>query len=678
MSIELRPAVLIAFLALLGLPTAPPLGAAAVPIWSDVAPGELVAAGQRDIIPARYRTVALDRAALDAVLLQAPLEGSANALVVDVTLELPLPEGGFGRFRVVESPIMAPELARKFPEIQTFLGQGLDDPTSVTRFDRTPNGFHAMVLSTSGTVYIDPYSRGDREHYIVYDTRDAVNPSASDFRCEVHADASANRLVELTTGAPNLPNGTTLKTYRLAVAATGEYTAFHGGTVPTAMAEIVTAMNRVNGIYERDLAIRMELIANNDLVVYTDGGTDPYTNNSGGTMLGQNTTNLNTVIGSANYDIGHVFSTGGGGVATLNGPCGANKARGVTGLSSPIGDPFYVDYVAHEMGHQWGGNHSFNGNSGFCSGSINPATAYEPGSGTTIMGYAGICDPQNVQQNSDDYFHAINYQEIVNFVTAGNGNSCDVPTATGNTPPVPEAGLAYTIPINTPFELCGTATDVDSDTLSYSWEEFDLGAAGDPNSPVGSAPIFRSFEPTVSRCRTFPRRSDLLNNTQTLGEILPSYARTMNFRMTVRDNQAGGGGADYDSTSVVVSAAGGPFLVTAPNTAVSWTAGSNQNVTWNVAGTDVAPIACVAVDIALSLDGGQTFVITLATGTPNDGSASVVVPNAGTTQARVRVRCAGNIFFDVSNTNFTVVGDPPIFIDSFESGDTSAWTATVP
>ncbi len=630
-----------------------------------------------------YRAFRLDWGPLEGVLARAPEEGRTAADGGDVVLRLPLPDGRFESFSIENSPIMEEGLARKFPQLRTFRGLGLDDPSALVRFDVTPHGFHAMILRAGETVFIDPWEQGDRQRYISYFKSAAVPRPGNTFTCGFEAGELGEPLGSRDRGeSPRVPSGTNLRTYRLALAATGEYTAFHGGTVGDGMAAIVTAMNRVNGIYERDVAIRMTLIANNDLVVYTNGGTDPYSNNSGGAMLGQNQTNLDNVIGSANYDIGHVFSTGGGGVANLGVPCRAGaKARGVTGLSSPVGDPFYVDFVAHEMGHQWGGTHTFNGTTGSCSGGNRTgSTAYEPGSGTTIMAYAGICGSQDIQNNSDDDFHIASIDQIVAYSTAGSGNGCPVTTATGNTIPTVDAGANFTVPANTPFELCGTASDPDAGALlTYDWEEFDLGPAGAPNSPVGDAPIFRSFVSTTNPCRTFPRSQDLLNNTQTLGELLPAVSRTMTFRLTARDNQPGGGGVDHDSMSLSVAGGAGPFLVTAPNTALSWPGASSQTVSWDTAGTAAAPVSCAMVDILLSSDGGLTFPQTLLAGTANDGTEIVTVPNGPIAAARIRVQCTGNVFFDVSDANFEITfsGDP-IFSDGFESGDTSAWSATSP
>jgi len=269
------------------------------------------------------------------------------------------------------------------------------------------------------------------------------------------------------------------------------------------------------------------------------------------------------------------------------------------------------------------------------------------------MAYAGICGSQNLQAHSDDYFHWINILEIINFTFFGAGNNCPVITQTGAVTPIVDAGVGgFTIPISTPFSLTATATTVGAPT--YCWEESDLGPAGHPNSPTGNAPIFRSFDPVTSPTRTFPKLSELLNNTQFIGEILPTYARGLSFRVTVRDFQAGGVGVDSDNLAFSVSSAAGPFLVTAPNTAIVWPVGSVQSVTWNVANTNVAPVNCANVNILLSTDGGVTFPITLATTTPNDGSESVSVPNNPTTTARVKVAAADNIFFDISNVNFEI------------------------
>jgi hypothetical protein len=629
--------------------------------WRDFEESALRAGGERVIVPVRYRAVRLDRDALLETLAQAPLEFTAEASYTAsaVYVRLPMPDGTDQRFRVEESPIMEPGLAAKFPEIRTWRGQGVEDGTASARFGWTAAGFHAIVLSERGTVYVDPYRRGDTEHYVSFFKRDYRAPAGDTFRClldEIEANAFSGPEVPPAFA----PSGDTLRTYRLALATTVEYSDFHSNQNPPSKADVmnnglIPSMNRVNGVYERDLALRMVMVANNDLVIFVVE-PDPYTNNNGGAMLSQNQTTLDAVIGNASYDIGHVFSTGGGGVASLRVPCvPGSKARGVTGRGQPIGDPFDIDYVAHEMGHQWGGNHTFNGNAGNCSGgNRNAATAYEVGSGSTIQAYAGICPGQDLQPNSDDYFHNISFVEMQAYSQTGGGDSCAVRTPTGNRAPVIDAGPVFTIPSRTPFALTATGSDPDGDPLTYCWEEMDLGPAGDGRTDNGQSPILRSFTGTSNPTRTFPKLSDIINNTTTYGEILPTTTRPLNFRVTARDNRAGGGGVEWDATLVNVIGTAGPFAVTAPNTNVTWIQGAPQTVTWDVAGTDAAPISVASVQILLSTDGGLTFPTVLAASTANDGSETLTAPTVATTTARVKVAAIGNVFFDMSNVNFSI------------------------
>ncbi|MEZ4690867.1 MAG: M12 family metallo-peptidase [Ignavibacteria bacterium] len=608
------------------------------PAWNDIQEGSFIVKGNRDIIPQQYRTVKVNLNELKTAALKAPFEFSDRAATSPMIIELPHPDGGISKFYVTEYSMMEPGLSAKFPDIKTYTIKGIDDPYAVGKIDFTMKGFHAMVLTARGDYFIDPYSSDEKEVYISYFKRNFASDKS--FECLTENVEKTSKESQLMRGF--FSSGPQLRTYRTAVAATGEYTSYHGGTVQAGMSAIVTAVNRVNGVYENEMAVRMTLVSNNDLLVYTNAATDPYTNNNGGTMLGQNQTTCDNVIGTANYDMGHVFSTGGGGVAYLGCICqNGAKARGVTGLPSPIGDPFYIDYVAHEMGHQFGGNHTFNSTSGSCGGgNRNAGTAYEPGSATTIMGYAGICSPHNIQNSSDAYFHTGSFTEMVIYTQIAAGNSCAAITNTGNTPPVitvPASGFA--IPKSTPFMLKGSATDTENpNSLTYCWEEMDLGPAGAPNSPSGDAPIFRSFKADTASYRLFPRLSNLLNNTQTMGEILPTYARNLMFRLTVRDNNAGGGGVDYSLVEFTVDGNSGPFLVTVPNTNVTWNANQPQTITWDVANTTAAPVSCAMVNIKLSTDGGNTFPLMLAENTVNDGSETVNLPSVMTATARGKLK----------------------------------------
>lgn len=630
-------------------------------VWSEVTQVQMMASVQNlDIQPDKFRSLALDLDMLKAQL----SDGLSKQNTIE--LSIPIPDGGVAIYQVSNYDMMEPGLQQKYPEIQTFHGFNLNNPKEKIYMDITPKGFHAMSFGVEKAFLIDPVSLNNDNFYASYYRMDYSNKHHA-WNCAVegHNHQSINSSERGT--API--NEMALKRYRLAVAATVEYTGFHGGTVADGLAAIVTAMVRVNGIYENELGIRMILVADNDLIVY-EAEPDPYSNNSGGAMLGQNQNNLDNTIGSGNYDIGHVFSTGGGGVAYLGVPCTGSKAGGVTGLGSPVGDVFWVDYVAHEMGHQWGGNHTFNSVSGSCGGGNRSAgSAYEPGSATTIQGYAGICGADNIQNNSDPYFHARSLDEMNSYANNGSGHSCANILLTNNDAPIITvlSPTGLTIPSNTPFELCGDATDVDTNdnNLTYNWEQYDLGPAGSPNNPSGNAPIFRSFLASSSGCRAFPQWSDILNNSQTKGEILPSYERDLSFRLTVRDNRLNGGA--FNTAEYYMSVAdSGPFLVTAPNTALTVSAYDLMDVEWDVAETDMAPVNCSVVDIMMSTNGGNGFFNVLLN-TANDGIENIEVPNVDSNQVRIKVQCSDNVFFDVSNTNFTVIGADLIFADGFES-----------
>ncbi len=613
-------------------------------------------------IPKSYAAFKLDQVQLSKALKEAPPRFSEFAKQQQVILSLPMPDGSIQRFSIVDAPVMHPQLRAQFPEIHAYAGQGLDDPTAFVRFNTTPSGFFAMILSANHeTVFIDPYASNDKEYHISYYKKDFSKKDAKAFVC--HFD-EVNDIENLPAfDATTKAGDCMLRTYRLALACTGEYAQFHGGTINSVMAAFVTSMTRVNGIFEREAAITMVLVPNNDDLIFLDGSTDPYTNNSGGAMLSQNQTTIDNIIGSTNYDIGHVFSTGGGGVAFLDSPCGGSKAGGVTGLGAPIGDPFDVDYVAHEMGHQYGGTHTQNND---CNRTNR--TAVEPGSASTIMGYAGICAP-NVQNNSDDYFHAASIDQMAIF---SNNSSCPEVTNTGNDAPSVDAGADYIIPASTSFELTAIGTDPNfGNTLTYCWEQMDTEAADMPPVPTNvGGPLFRSFDPTTSPSRYFPSIFDIVGNNTPTWEVLPSVSRAMNFRCTVRDNFMGAGCTDEDDVVITVDGNSGPFEVIAPNTNVTWFVGNQETVSWDVANTNQAPINASMVDIFLSLDGGFTYPITLASAIPNTGTATITVPNLIGTDNRVRVQGHNNVFFDISNTEFAIEEPPtPTFLLNLMQND---------
>lgn len=582
-------------------------------------------------------------------------------------LSIPQPDGSFSNFDLIETSIFEEELTRKYPGFTSFTGYSKDIPGSVLKMSVSPFGINVMILKPDNqlSVFIDPIDiQNKNQVYQVYFRKD-YQKAEGHFSCGVAMSNPklSDQIEEIYQERPVEHNSIAdcqLRSYRLALACTGEYATFHGGTKERVLAAYNTTMTRVNGLYERDLGVTMKLIANTDLIIYLNASSDPYSNNDGESMLDQNQRNLDIVIGSQNYDIGHVFSTGGGGIAFLNAPCNANnKAKGVTGQSRPVGDPFDIDYVAHEMGHQFGANHTQNNN---CN--RNGSTAIEPGSASTIMGYAGICSP-NVQNNSDGYFHGISVREIHNYIVRGFGNTCatyiDIPNSK---PTLLVDRIEYTIPISTSFALTANATDEDDDFLTYSWEQIDNRTATmPPRANSTNGPMFRSLFPTTNPTRYFP---DLERKYGTW-EVLPSVERTMNFKCTVRDNHLLNGCVEDTNVAVKTSSSAGPFVVLNPNTSsVTWTVGTQQPVIWDVAKTDLDPVNCKMVNIYLSIDGGFSYPYLVADSLPNTGMANILVPSYPTSKARIMVKATDNIFFDVSNVNFKIVSDFSINVNVSE------------
>lgn len=546
-------------------------------------------------------------------------------LIENATISLPLPNGSVKEFTLMQSELLDPELAAKFPEIQVFNAIGITDNIETARINKGVDGLHAQIFTPEGIAYLDP---DQGQFYKSFYSKDffAVH-KRTPFADEVLVPKNTQPAFRIAT-----ISDTDLKTYRLAVSATGEFTQFHGGTVIDGLNTIVTIMNRVAGIYIREIGVTFQLVADNDLIIYTDGANDPFTNDDAAQLIDENQIVLDQVLGNLAYDVGHNFSTGGGGLAALGSVCNsAFKAMGITGLPSPVGDLFAVDYVAHEIGHQFGATHTFNGINGACAGGTRTAqTAYEPGSGSTIMAYAGICGDDNIQNRSDPYFHAASLEQMYNYIQSAG--TCFSGTTLSNQPPViissSQDGL--TLPIGTPFILKAEATDPDGDVLTYSWEQYDLGPALALSSPPSeNAPVFRSMVPDISGKRVFG-----------LIENLPDYNRAYTFRLTVRDNSSEVGIFNNEIIkSYNLTDLAGPFSILSD----SLSRGNLQEIVWDAANTNLNPVNCQSVRILYSSD-GQNFLPFIAN-TSNDGRQAIQVPNLTLDSILIRIESADHIFY---------------------------------
>ena len=605
------------------------------------------------------------------------------------TIHLPMPDGRLAKFSVVESSNMEDGLAEEFPQIKSYKVHGIDDPSASGRVDMSPNGFRGMLMTSRGRVFIDPINDiANPSRYLSKFRTTSSRGADQPFQCDVHRlPGNSSRVFDFSRRIPAQRVSGSLTSYRIAVSATSEYVTKVGGTLEAAMSEINTAINRVNQIYESDLGVHLNLVASNSAIIEVGSADFGLSNNSGENLLSENQTLVDTNIGSTHYDIGHVFSTGGGGVAGLGVVCNdAVKAEGVTGLTNPTGDPFYVDYVAHEIGHQFGGTHTFNGSTGPCKFSREEIelTAVEPGSGSSIMAYAGICGVENIATNSDPTFHAKSIAQMGAFI-AGAGAACatyGVITPTNSDPSSVNAGVDKSIPIDTPFRLAASAVDV-GDTLSYQWDQMDAGTVATDSTTLGTDqgnnPLFRSYAPSTSNTRDFPALVNQLNATKTLGETLPTMPRSLYFQVTVRDGRTGQGTNDI---AVTVDPTSGPFKLTSHGTEETFAATDVTIVTWDSANTEAWPLSCGNVDIKLytfSADESTYGITDLLLSTPNDGSETFfgIGPDKANAQARFWVGCSDNIFYDLSDAKLNITGTTGSFSTTDFATDPAKSTTNV-
>ncbi|UOB16195.1 reprolysin-like metallopeptidase [Abyssalbus ytuae] len=572
----------------------------------------------------------------------------------------PMPDGSKELYEVFEHSVLSEKLSSKYPEIKSYYATSVNNSLNTIRFSVDNFGFHGMVFHKGSAFYINP--AGDDLYYLA-----AKNDfQEKDFTCTVDDNKLIEESLKEAEVQQRAPNDGQLRTFRLALACTAEYAAFHisaaglsAGTTAQQKAAVLSAMNttmtRVNGIFEKEISVTMELVDNNDDLIFLDTATDGYTNSDASEMIDENQEIIDDIIGLSNYDIGHVFSRpsgGGSGLAQVGCPCTTGKARGVTGLENPVGDAFDVDFVCHEMGHQYGATHTFNNS---CSNNRTNITAVEPGSGSTIMSYAGICSPL-VAENASPYFHTVSITQMWLNITEGN-STCAAPTTTGNSVPVVSAGNDYTIPKGTPFVLKGEASDSDGDNITYCWEQID-NQVGEmpPVSTAESGPVFRSRLPVTSPYRYFPQTQDILdNNLSPTWEVIPTVGRELNFSLLVRDNNTTGGQSGRDDMKIIVDDNSGPFMITSQTTSSTFSEGEIMTITWDVANTTLAPVNAEFVDIYFIVNGDFDNPVSIEQSVPNDGSQSIVVPTGLTSSAvRVMIKGSDNIFFAINEADFTI------------------------
>ncbi len=581
---------------------------------------------------------------------------TSNTRGTTTILDLPLPDGSFQKFKIWESPLMEPALAAKFPEIKTYILKGIDDPFANGRMSVSPDEFGAFFTSHQfgQDVYIRKVLKNSAFTYLSYWGKD--DPSLQHpLNClwEGSIEPPRGEHKDLLPG-PN-ETGEVLRVFRLAMTIPGSLSESYGWTTKSqALAAVVAFLGQLNVIYERDLSVRFVLPVKEDNIIFVSAANDPFTALGGGEAANENLAVCNQLIGQDGFDVGLIFVTGACCAAGKPTICGDDKAFNFSAFYS-------LRVTAHEIGHQFDADHTWT--------SCGPANngqfgTNEYGSGTTIMSYANICGIDNILPVGEEaIFGVYSHIQMTNHI---NAQTCYKTLETGNHIPISNVPAdGFYIPISTPFELVGSASDADGDDLTYSWEQVNIRNIDFTSSTIsiqtppvpadGNVPIARIFNPSSSPRRTIPQLSDLLSNTSNVNERLPTYARNIKYRMFVRDNHPGAGGTTHQQVSFEVDGTAGPFLVSTPNTCVSWQAGSSQTISWQVANTDNAMVNCKNVKISLSLDGGYNYPYVLAANTPNDGSETITLP-AGicSNKSRIKIEAVGNIFFDVSDADFNI------------------------
>lgn len=619
---------------------------------------------ERVIIPEKYSAFYLEIEELKEYLTNAPMQ--FNSKNKSLLLYIPMPDGNMMPFDIVNSPVMEPELAAKYPEITSYKGISRTDAKVNIRFNIGPGGFWGSIYWKENNIYIDPYAAGIMDYYISYFTRD-YKPDISLYNLTCGVDDKIildenNELLEKNKNEDiNFRDSkdcepVTQYNYSIAIACTGEWGKKHGNTIAAALADIVTSVNRINQVYENEFAIHFNLVNQNDKLIWLDPLTDPFEkSNTGYGLLQVIGEVINNQIGYNSYDIGHVFTnncTDVGGVAMLSGVCNALKGSGVSCHYFDDLNYIVTNVTCHEIGHQFSAVHTFNN----CNGNESNA-GFEPGGGTTIMAYCGLCGSNNVQFPCTESFHSYSIEQVMNFTRLGGANGCAEKIATENTSPVVSLDYVngFYIPKSTYFVLEGNAFDCEGDEMTYSWEELDTGPQTPIGTPVDDSPIFTAIDPSNNPVRYFPNLKSIIYNNFNNSEILPSYSRNLNFRFIARDNNQGAGGTNWVDMNFKVDGEAGPFKITYPQTAKIFKSGEGIEVKWNVANTDNAKINCKNVDIYMSTDFGFTYPYLLKFKSPNDGSEIVYLPDTLTSLAKFMVKANNNIFFDIDKYGFSIV-----------------------